>query len=75
MDHGHAASPESFQSVRVITAILSQLGGWRQIHVATQVWRWMECALGMARNFFHYNALSNVCEKVKDWKRVLNLMW
>mmetsp|Transcript_6295 Transcript_6295/g.15650 ORF Transcript_6295/g.15650 Transcript_6295/m.15650 type:complete len:762 (+) Transcript_6295:65-2350(+) len=74
MDHARNASPESFQSGRAITAILSQLGRRRQMRVAMQVWRWMETTPGITRNVFHYNALINVCEKIKDWKRALDLL-
>ena len=74
MDHARNASPESFQSGRAITAILSQLGRRRQMRVAMQVWRWMESTQGITRNVFHYNALINVCEKIKDWKGALGLL-
>ncbi|KAL7538497.1 hypothetical protein ACHAXR_009464, partial [Thalassiosira sp. AJA248-18] len=74
MDHARNASPESFQSGRAITAILSQLGRRRQMRVAMQVWRWMESTHGITRNVFHYNALINVCEKIKDWKGALDLL-
>lgn len=74
MDHARKASPESFQSGRAITAILSQLGRRRQMSVAMQVWRWMESTQGITRNVFHYNALINVCEKIKDWKGALDLL-
>mmetsp|Transcript_11550 Transcript_11550/g.25018 ORF Transcript_11550/g.25018 Transcript_11550/m.25018 type:complete len:814 (+) Transcript_11550:136-2577(+) len=74
MDYARKASPESFQSGRAITAILSQLGRRRQMRVAMQVWHWMESAQGITRNVFHYNALINVCEKIKDWKGALDLL-
>jgi len=74
MDHARNASPESFQSGRAITAILSQLGRRRQMRVAMHVWRWMENTQGITRNVFHYNALINVCEKIKDWKGALDLL-
>ena len=44
------------------------------MNVALQVWNWMENAEGISRNVFHYNALINVCEKIKDWKRALDLL-
>ena len=44
------------------------------MNVALQVWNWMEKAEGISRNVFHYNALINVCEKIKDWKRALDLL-
>jgi len=74
MDRARHSSPESFSSGRAITAILSQLGRRRQMNVAMQVWRWMETTHGITRNVFHYNALINVCEKIKDWKRALDLL-
>jgi len=74
MDHAHKTSSESFRSGRAITAILSQLGRRRQMRVAMQVWRWMENTNGITRNVFHYNALINVCEKIKDWKGALDLL-
>jgi pentatricopeptide repeat protein len=74
MDEARRSSPESFSSGRAITAILSQLGRRRQMNVAMQVWHWMERAEGINRNVFHYNALINVCEKIKDWKRALDLL-
>lgn len=74
MDHARNTSPESFHSGRAITAILSQLGRRRQMRVAMQVWRWMESTNGITRNVFHYNALINVCEKIKDWKGALDLL-
>ncbi|KAL3788903.1 hypothetical protein HJC23_002657 [Cyclotella cryptica] len=74
MDEARRSSPESFSSGRAITAILSQLGRRRQMNVAMQVWHWMERTEGIQRNVFHYNALINVCEKIKDWKRALELL-
>ena len=74
MDEARRSSPESFSSGRAITAILSQLGRRRQMNVAMQVWHWMERAEGINRNVFHFNALINVCEKIKDWKRALDLL-
>ena len=74
MDHARNTSPESFHSGRAITAILSQLGRRRQMRVAMQVWRWMGSTSGITRNVFHYNALINVCEKIKDWRGALDLL-
>lgn len=39
-----------------------------------QVWRWMGATTGITRNVFHYNALINVCEKIKDWRGALDLL-
>lgn len=74
MDHARATSPEFFLSGRAITAILSQLGRRRQMRVAMSVWKWMENTPGITRNVYHYNALINVCEKIKDWKGALDLL-
>ena len=74
MDHARATSPEFFLSGRAITAILSQLGRRRQMRVAMSVWKWMEQTSGITRNVYHYNALINVCEKIKDWKGALDLL-
>mmetsp|Transcript_11994 Transcript_11994/g.24176 ORF Transcript_11994/g.24176 Transcript_11994/m.24176 type:complete len:888 (-) Transcript_11994:126-2789(-) len=74
LDRARQSSPESFTSGRTVTAILSQLGRRRQMNVAMQVWRWMESAQGITRNVYHYNALINVCEKIRDWKMALDLM-
>jgi pentatricopeptide repeat protein len=74
LDLARSTSPEFFLSGRAITAVLSQLGRRRQMRVAMQVWRWMEQTQGITRNVYHYNALINVCEKIKDWKGALDLL-
>ena len=74
MDRARGSSPESFHSGRAITAILSQLGRRRQMKAAMQVWKWMERSDGITRNVFHYNALINVCEKIRDWRMAMDLL-
>lgn len=73
LDHARNISPQSFESGKAITAILSHLARMKKIHVALSVWDWMEYSR-IERNVFHFNSLISVCEKMRDWRRALNLL-
>mmetsp|Transcript_5102 Transcript_5102/g.14675 ORF Transcript_5102/g.14675 Transcript_5102/m.14675 type:complete len:1035 (-) Transcript_5102:490-3594(-) len=73
LDRARDASPNSFESGKAVTAILSHLARRRKIGVALSVWSWME-KRKLPRNVFHYNSLISVCEKTRDWRRALDLL-
>lgn len=72
LDRAREAAPANFATGKPVTAILSQLARRRNIHVAVQVWDWVDSA-GIEKNVYHYNTMISVCEKVKDHRRAMSL--
>ena len=62
-----------FQSGKAVTAVISNLARRRNLRLASVVWEWID-SVGIRKNTFHYNSMISVCEKVRDFKKALNLL-
>ena len=62
-----------FNSGKAITAIISNLARRRNLHLANAVWNWVD-QVGIPKNTFHYNSMISCCEKVRDYKKAIQLM-
>ena len=62
-----------FQSGKAVTAIISNLARRRNLRLANTVWDWID-SVGIKKNTFHYNSMISVCEKVRDYRKALNLL-
>lgn len=62
-----------FNSGKAVTAIISSLARRRNLHLANAVWNWVDHA-GIPKNTFHYNSMISCCEKVRDYKKAIQLM-
>jgi pentatricopeptide repeat protein len=64
---------EVFESGKALTAIISSVARRRNMNLAKAIWDWIDHA-GIQKNTFHYNSMISACEKVKDYRRALQLM-
>jgi pentatricopeptide repeat protein len=64
---------EVFESGKALTAIISSVARRRNMNLAKAIWDWIDY-VGIQKNTFHYNSMISACEKVKDYRKALNLM-
>ena len=64
---------EVFESGKALTAIISSVARRRNMNLAKAIWDWID-HVGIPKNTFHYNSMISACEKVKDYRKALNLM-
>lgn len=64
---------EVFESGKALTAIISSVARRRNMTLAKAIWDWIDIA-GIQKNTFHYNSMISACEKVKDFRKALQLM-
>jgi len=62
-----------FRSGKAVTAIISNLARRRCLQLANAVWSWVD-HVGIEKNTFHYNSMISCCEKVRDYKKAIDLM-
>ena len=64
---------EVFDSGKALTAIISSVARRRNMQLARAIWDWID-HIGIPKNTFHYNSMISACEKVKDYRRALQLL-
>ena len=62
-----------FDSGKALTAIISSVARRRNMNLAKAIWDWID-HVGIPKNTFHYNSMISACEKVKDYRRALQLL-